>query len=1183
MQRVRVVFLAANPFLDLKINDEVRDIRARIRESVFRNAELFYEPAVRTGELISRLDETKPHIVHFSGHGSQEHELILLDERGSPLTVHRSLLAELFRLCHDNLRVVVLNFCHSLPIAEEIREVVPCVIGTTGAIPDQAARFFAAQFYGSLSNGRTIRESFDRAVLQLRLQNIGGGEVLRLLHSGVADQLRLVEPEEGAPEPPHLPDGAGHERREAGARPGPRVGPLARSRPTVAQGRVWGWVETNSDLLTVAVAGLAIAVIALTAMRTRVTGITSAVCTTAAAGTFAAYRVSMRRRVTRELVDLAERNVIDRPGFFRVRPYDDSPDDQQLFDRADGAHEEVLHWLLDSRDPVLFLSGVSGTGKSSLLYAYVLPKLRRAPSGTPARDLIPDTGRLSPPRIREVVVRNYDDPIGLLVSGVRRLGVLEPPPPDTTEPSELLRLTAGASGGRLLLVLDQFEQLLITQEASASRFEAFIALLKTLVRAPIPGVTCLIVLRADYLGFLEELGIATITLNENLKLIKAFRPRDACNFLSRSGLRVDPAYLRQAVHQLANVEKTEGLIRPITLNMLGLALVHREPADITSLPDVEQILTDYCRSCISRPVAGPYAPAILRPLISRLETIQPRTVADLARRTNLRAGVVRGVLLNLGNDGLVRRVDAADDLWEVAHDFVAHLLAGLLRRSLALKVGVPVAATVLFGLTASMLYHYGSIRAPVTTPDVTPITSPKETTSTPRPAAIATKSEDVSALRSMVVGKNVRISGPNSNPRSESDIRVFFGNPKHVIAASDNPLGGQEAQYFSMDGGATWRQTLLPLVEGDSMHSDANVDWTSGGKAWALTIGISAGSTSLRLRAYRSDDQGQTWTFDGTPSGEQTSADAPRMWIDQSRTSPTRDTIYAIWHNNQPAFVNRRTAGGWQVPVRVSGPETTGTAIGGAITTNAKGEVFAVWPDTGSRKLYFAKSVDGGKTYSPPTRVASTFASFDIGVPAFAGRKALIMTSIAAFRDASRDDVYVSWVDLSGEPGCDNQSSEPGRNVDSRCKSRIWFTRSTDGGLHWEVAKRVNDSVHDLSDQFNQRLAIDPETGTLGLIYYNSGEVEYRRMTNLVCQVSTNHGESWSRPITVTDDMTDETTSKLNQGNQYGDANGLTVAKGVFLASWTDRRDNGVEAIFSARIIVKDSQPEVIAEDGQGR
>ncbi len=118
-----------------------------------------------------------------------------------------------------------------------------------------------------------------------------------------------------------------------------------------------------------------------------------------------------------------------------------------------------------------------------------------------------------------------------------------------------------------------------------------------------------------------------------------------------------------------------------------------------------------------------------------------------------------------------------------------------------------------------------------------------------------------------------------------------------------------------------------------------------------------------------------------------------------------------------------------------------------------------------------------------------------------------------------------------------------------------------------------------MTDQFNQRLAIDPETGTLGLIYYESGTGEYRRMTNLVCQVSTDHGKSWSSPTTVTDAMTDETISKENVGNQYGDANGLSVTKGVFMPSWTDRRDNGIEAIFTAKFVVKDGKPEVIPID----
>jgi hypothetical protein len=938
-------------------------------------------------------------------------------------------------------------------------------------------------------------------------------------------------------------------------------------------GTFWGWVESNSELLTVGISALAIAIVALTALGTRATGLALSACSIAAAGGWGASRLSSRQRITKALLDLADRNEIDRPGYFRVRPYDDSDEDQSLFDRADGAHLEILRWVRQSDEPVLFLSGTSGTGKSSLLYAYVLPRLRGDSVGPPAPQPDAGPGRPPPPKIQHVVLRNYDNPLALLAAEVRKLGVLQTPPPATIELRKLLQLAAQAAGGRLLVVLDQFEQLLITQESSPARFQAFISFLKTLEPDPITGVTFLIVLRGDRLGFVGELKIAMITVDQNLKLVEAFRTPEARRFVSRSGLKFDPAFLNQAVDQLSKFERIEGLIRPITLNMLGLALDRREPTDVTASPDVEEMLADYCRACMSRSSIRPYAAAIVRPLISRFEIIQPRTVADLSRRTKLRPGVVRGVLLNLGSDGLVRRIDGTEDLWEIAHDFVAHLLADLLRRSLIFRVGVPVFVTSLCVLAIFVLWPRP--RATDGTTNVPPSVAKDDISKTPRspsPASpAASNAEDVGRLKSVVVGKNVRISGHNATPRSESDIRIFYGNPQQIIASSDNPIGGQEVVYFSKDGGVTWGQTLLPLVEGDTSHSDPNVDWTSDGKAWALTIGVSAGSTMLQLRAYRSDDGGQTWAFDGTPSGDQTSADAPRMWVDRSPTSPTKDTIYAIWHNDQPAFVSRRTSSGWKIPIRVSGPETTGTAIGGAITTNADGEVLVVWPDTGSRNLFFVKSVNSGEKFSPPSPIARTFGSFQIAVPASAEREALIAPSIAAFRN----DVYVAWPDLSGEADCNDPSLGPGTSIRSTCKSRIWFTRSKDGGLHWEEARRINDSK-ERTDQFNQRLAVDSETGVLGIIYYNTLSGRERIWTTLTCQVSTDHAASWSAPRTLTDDPTDETS---NKANQYGDANGLSVAKGVFMPTWTDRRDNGIEAIFTAKFVVKDGKPEVIPID----
>jgi hypothetical protein len=128
-----------------------------------------------------------------------------------------------------------------------------------------------------------------------------------------------------------------------------------------------------------------------------------------------------------------------------------------------------------------------------------------------------------------------------------------------------------------------------------------------------------------------------------------------------------------------------------------------------------------------------------------------------------------------------------------------------------------------------------------------------------------------------------------------------------------------------------------------------------------------------------------------------------------------------------------------------------------------------------------------------------------------------------------------------------------------------------DGGDTWrEPVKKINpDGDH--ADQFNHRLAADPETGVLGIAYYRTGIDAQRIKTNLMFQFSADNGTTWSEPITVTTAMTDETARGANSGNQYGDYNGLSVAQGIFYPSWTDRRDAGPESIFTAKISVKQS------------
>jgi hypothetical protein len=421
------------------------------------------------------------------------------------------------------------------------------------------------------------------------------------------------------------------------------------------------------------------------------------------------------------------------------------------------------------------------------------------------------------------------------------------------------------------------------------------------------------------------------------------------------------------------------------------------------------------------------------------------------------------------------------------------------------------------------------------------------------------------------VSSDLRISGASPNSRSESDIRLNYGDTSKIVAASNDLTASAQPQFYSTDGGATWKQSSLSLVRPDAFHSDPAVDWTSDGTAWSITIGLSASAN--RLRSYTSPDFGATWTPEGIPSGAQTNVDREIMWVDHSPSSPFRDQIYVTWHQGVPAFVARRTTGpggAWQAPVQVTGAETTGTAIGGDIKTNSAGDVFVFWPeDRGNQQIHVAKSTNGGASFGTPVTIATIFASQrQISIPADAPphRLARVYVSGGAYKTASKDLVYAVWTDLSGEPGC-TSGLGPGSNVASSCKSRIWFARSTDGGATWSAPTKINNQAGK-NDQFHSRLCVDETDGRLVVVYNDTVGDPKRLKTDIWMQHSEDDGVTWSSPVKVTSAQTDETVSGAASFG-YGDYLGLSGYAGTFFPSWTDRRSGGAEEIWTAAIVLR--------------
>lgn len=181
---VKILFLAADPIIisPLRLDEEARAIDRVLQLAQFRSHyELIQHWAVRASELQGILLRHRPDIVHFSGHGSTNNELILLDEAGDPQLVSATALGQLFGLFEDTIRCVVLNACYSYSQARVIAQYIDTVIGVPDAIGDQAARHFSTAFYQALGYGRSVRSAYELGCAQIALVNLAADTTPQLL------------------------------------------------------------------------------------------------------------------------------------------------------------------------------------------------------------------------------------------------------------------------------------------------------------------------------------------------------------------------------------------------------------------------------------------------------------------------------------------------------------------------------------------------------------------------------------------------------------------------------------------------------------------------------------------------------------------------------------------------------------------------------------------------------------------------------------------------------------------------------------------------------------------------------------------------------------------------------------------------------------------------------------------
>lgn len=195
-KKIKILFLAASPVEEahLQLDQEYREIDEKLKKSRYRDIfELKSQWAVRIGDLTSYLMEHAPDIVHFSGHGSDTHEIILLNSNNESLPVSAEKISNLFAILKDNIKCVVLNACYSDGQAQAIAEHIDCVIGMSDAIGDDSAIVFASHFYQALAFGRNVQDAYKLGCLQIDMENLDEGLTPKLIcNKKNADQVFLL-------------------------------------------------------------------------------------------------------------------------------------------------------------------------------------------------------------------------------------------------------------------------------------------------------------------------------------------------------------------------------------------------------------------------------------------------------------------------------------------------------------------------------------------------------------------------------------------------------------------------------------------------------------------------------------------------------------------------------------------------------------------------------------------------------------------------------------------------------------------------------------------------------------------------------------------------------------------------------------------------------------------------------
>ena len=303
---------------------------------------------------------------------------------------------------------------------------------------------------------------------------------------------------------------------------------------------------------------------------------------------------------------------------------------------------------------------------------------------------------------------------------------------------------------------------------------------------------------------------------------------------------------------------------------------------------------------------------------------------------------------------------------------------------------------------------------------------------------------------------------------------------------------------------------LFALAARADWSANKRLTWSSGASekpsiaitpGGALHVVWHDGSTGNYEIYYRKSlDEGMTWGTTQRLTWTTGDSLVPKIAADSA------GGIHVVWQDDTPItndiYYRGSTDGGstWSAVKRMT--MTSGESYAPAIAVDPDNTIHVVWYDhtPGDPEIYYAKSEDGGPTWSAARRL--TWTSDYSRAPAIAAQSA--------------KDLHLVW--------SNNASGN----------DEVFYRKSQDGGSTWSAAQRL---TYTSGGSYGSDLTVDSGGNICAVWYdYTPG------FADLYCRRSTDGGTNWGPIKRIT----------YTGGSTYGPAMALDINQVVHLAFYDD-------------------------------